>query len=249
MKLILLSLMFLLMKWEPICGKKVRTFCVRNNFGSRHCPSDRWVKWSNLHKYLKSNIKLLFPPLVFNLDEVVILSRIENLILTGMEPSTFTINCNATKHEASFIINRATFIQISNVKFRNCGANVIPYTVNNSFSEAYAALLLVNTTSVTISNVSFENSYGHAVIGINMLGYSKFRNVQIYHINGVNGRANDSTNTFVGGFLLLVYDTSTGRGKDFKNTLVIEKCSVFNIQQEMVFTLFHISRTILNHPQ
>ena len=219
---------------------------MRNNFGSRHCPSHRWVKWSNLHRYLKSNTRLLFPPLVFNLDEVVILSRIENLILTGMEPSTFTINCNATKHKASFIINRATFIQINNVKFRNCGANVIiPYTVNNSFSEAHAALLLVNTTSVTISNVSFENSYGHAVIGINMLGYSKFRNVQIYHINGVNGRANDSTNTFVGGFLLVFYDICTRRGKDFKNTLVIEKCSVFNIQQEKVFTLFHISRTIL----
>ena len=246
MKLILLWTMFLLMEWKPICGAKERIFCVsKHRFqNSRRCPI--WVTWSsilNTKKYFNSNTKLLFLPLVFNLDKVILLRSIENLTLTGMESSTFIINCTTTKHNTSFIINHAAFIQISNVKFRNCGANIIPYTINNSFSEAHAAILLSDTLSVTISNVSFENSYGHAVIGINPLGYSVFENIEIFHLNNANGRANDTTNAFIGGFVLAFYDTRSG--KDFTNILAIENCSIFSVQQEKVFTLFHVSRSVL----
>ena len=211
----------------------------------RHCTNYGCIRWSDLPKCLKSNTTLLFPPRVFNLDKVMILRGIENVTLTGMKSSVFTINCT-TKHNGSFVIDHAAFIQMSNVKFRNCGANIIPYTMNNSFSEAHAALLLTNTTSVNISNVSFENSYGHAVIGINMLGNSTFENVQIFHVNGVNSKVNDSTNVFVGGFVLAFYDKCTGRDRDFNNTrILIENCSVFNVQQKKVFTLFPVSRNIL----
>ena len=236
------------MEWDQSCG---RIFCVRKNFlqNSKDCPNNRWVMWKTIlnplltKKYLNCNTKLLFLPLVFNLDKVILVKDIENLTLTGIDSLAFTINCTTTKHNASFVINNAAHIQINNAKFRNCGANIIPYAINNSFSEAHAAMLLSNTISVTFSNISFKNSYGHAVIGINLLGYSVFQNISIFHTNSTNGRVNETKNTFIGGFVLAFYDTR--RGTDCTNVLVIENCSIFSVQQEKVFTLFHVSSTAL----
>ena len=250
MKVILLLMVFLLMELDikQVCGAKQKVFCVGTK-GSKpkYCQNGRWVSWSavsgNDKKYFNSYTKLFFSPVVYNLDKLLLLQDVENLTLAGIR-SSFTINCTNTGEIAALVILHAAFVQISNAKFQNCGGN-IHNVINNSLSEANAAIVLSEITSIVMLNVTFENVHGHAIVGLNLVGSSVLKNVKILNTHD-NGTANETRNACIGGFIFAFYDTRSDEDVKTKvNLLLLENCSVINVQQKKVFTLFPLLDNVL----
>jgi len=238
MKLILLLTMFLLIEWDikPTCGVDHK-FCVSQQITqiSKLCQNGSWIEWStiifNTEKYFNSNTRLHFLPQVYKLNESLLIRSVQNLTLVGMESSPFTIKCDG---RALLSVSHSAFVQVINTKFQNCGMNI--HSTN-------AAIILSNVTSVTISNITFENTHGHAIIGINLIGYSVLRHIKIFdvHSNSTSDRASEIEYVFTGGFILTYYNVTSN--EDFmieqNHTVLIEHCSIFSVvQQKKEFNFF-----------
>ena len=197
------------------------TYCVTFDAFKAYasCNCQYYTDWSTLtsnsSRYLKSYTKICFPLGTFNLSTKLIINNVTNISIIGTDSVKPTsIKC----FNNSFLaISNSKFVEIQNFKLETCGANAQQYM------EAYTALLLQNVRSVSIYNIVFKNSYGHSIIGINLMGSSVFQQVTVFYIN-------DSRVSYVrmGGIILMFTDEITNHSNNgIQQNILIESCQLY----------------------
>ena len=185
-----------------------RIYCVKTNpLGkprlSNNCQ--KYITWSTMtahySKYFTSYTKIRFPIGSFNLDKGLFINNVTNISLIGSDYNKPTsIKCF---NKGFFSISNAAFVEIRNFKLETCGANTKQHI---KVSDTYTALLLHNARSVNIFGLTFKNSYGHSIIGINVMEFSVFRQVSIFYEEDNS----DISKRKMGGVILSFSDETTG---------------------------------------
>ena len=210
-----------------------KMYCVTFN-GSKtsttSCNCQNYTDWStmtsNSSRYFKSYTKICFPLGTFNLSTKLIINNVTNISIIGIDSVTPTsIKC----FNNSFLsISNAKFVEIQNLKLESCGANAERY-IKLQDLEAYTALLLQNVRSVSIFNIVFKNSYGHSIIGINLMNSSVLQQISIFYINDSSVHKDK-----MGGIILMFTDEIANYGSyGIQQNILIECCQIYymnNIQ-------------------
>ena len=162
----------------------------------------QFLQWSsiqhNISSYVKSQAKVCFLPGEYQLDQQVVISNVNNLMIIGMSSVTFKCADNV-----AIFINASITVRIQNFKFVNCGIKKSPPFNYKGLYKISATVSLLNVYSVVLSNITFENSFGHGIVGINVLGSSTLVNITVYHNNNLSG----NSLTPIGGIILVYVDT------------------------------------------
>ena len=208
-----------------------KTFCVKSNILETNtkfsCICHNYTDWSTLisnsSRYLKSYTKICFPLGTFNLSTKLMINNVSNISIIGTDSVKPTsIKC----YNNSFLaISNSKFVEIQNLKLETCGANVQRY-IEVEDMQAYTALLLQNVRSVAIFNIVFRNSYGHSIIGINLMGSSVIQQVIVFYVSDSSVRE-----VRMGGIILMFTANHSNYGK--QQNILIEHCQVYymnNIQ-------------------
>ena len=208
-----------------------KVYCVKSNVSDvseASCNCQNYTNWSTLTsnstKYFNSFTKICFPKGSFNLTTRLLIRNVTNISLVGSVADKLTsIKCF---NNAFFSISNAAFVEIKGIKLETCGANTERYI---KVHEAYTALLLHNVISVTIFNVTFKNSYGHSILGINLMNSSVLQQVSIFYM-----KDNSTKKKKMGGIVLMFTDVITNYSThSSQQNILIERCQVYymnNIQ-------------------
>jgi len=188
-----------------------------------HCHN--YTDWlaliSDSSRYFKSYTKIYFLSGTFNLSTQINIDNVTNISINGIDSIKITsIKCS---NNAFLFISNATFVQIENFELIACGRNVAQYTKGQ---EAYTALFLHNVVSVNISNVAFKNSYGHSIIGINLMGSSVLQQVSVFYMNG----SNNVNKLQMGGIFLMFSDEITYHIYNMPQNVIIEHCNIYYME-------------------
>ena len=211
-----------------------KTFCVKSNILETNtkfsCNCHNYTDWptltSNSSRYLKSYTKICFPLGTFNLSTKLMINNVSNISIIGTDSVKPTsIKC----YNNSFLaISNSKFVEIQNLKLENCGANVQRY-IKVEDMQAYIALLLQNVRSVAIFNIVFRNSYGHSIMGINLMGSSVIQQVTVFYVSDSSVRE-----VRMGGIILMFTANHSNYGQ--QQNILIEHCQVYymnNIQERI----------------
>ena len=101
--------------------------------------------------------------------------------LTLKSKSGVKIKC---RNSFGFAFLNITNLTFQNISMHNCGAKLSAQLVQQAFSlqiakpkririQPYVAVFVVNIHSLTMSEVTVSNSYGHGLLGLNIIGDSK----------------------------------------------------------------------------
>ena len=206
-----------------------KIYCVRSDvsdISAAGCHCQNYTDWStmvsNSSDYFKSYTRICFSLDSFNLSKKLIISNVANISIIGINSTS--IKCF---NDSFLYISNATFVQIQNIELENCGANVHQYV---KVQEACTALLLHNVGSAAILNVAFKSSYGHSIIGVNLMGSSVIQRVSVCYINDTS----IVSKTAMGGIVLTFSDEMISENIYGKQQYVfIENCTIYymhNIQ-------------------
>ena len=205
------------------------TFCVtfdvsKTSRSSASCNCHNYTDWSTLtsnsSRYFKSYTKICFPLGTFNLSTKLIINNVTNISIIGTDSVKPTsIKC----FNNSFLaISNSKFVEIQNLKLETCGANAQQY-IEVEDMQAYTALLLQNVRSVALFNIVFKNSYGHSIIGINLMDFSVIQQVTVFYVNDSSVRKERK-----GGIILMFTDELTNHSNYGKQqNILIESCQVY----------------------
>ena len=201
-----------------------KIYCVKSNFyqtsDSATCNCQSYMDWSTLttnsSKFLTSYTKICFPFSPFNLSARLIINDVSNISLIGTNSDKLTsIKCFNNSYIS---ISNATFVDIQNFELENCGIDTEQYI---KVREAYAALLLYNVISVTIFGVTFKNSYGHSIIGTNLIESSVLQQILVLYMK-------DNSSTIKGGIVLMFSDEITNnRNHGKQQNILIKHCKIY----------------------
>ena len=225
-----LSVVVLLLFIQGLALKE-KVFCIKSNVSETStkvsCICQNDIDWSSLtlnsSRYIKSYTKICFPLGTFNLSTKLIINNVTNVSIIGTDSVKPTsIKC----FNNSFLsISNAASVEIQNLKLDTCGANVHQY-IEAQDMQAYTAMLLQNVRSVAIFNVVFKNSYGHSIIGINLLDSSVFQQVSVFYTND-----SSMSKKIKGGIIVMFNDEMTNNRKYGNNgtqqNIVIERCQIY----------------------
>ena len=208
-----------------------KIFCVKSHTTETStkvsCICHNYTDWSTMtlssSRYFKSYTKICFPLGTFNLSTKLIINNVTNISIIGIDSTS--IKC----FNNSFLsISNAKFVEIQNLKLETCGANVHQYMEVQDM-QAYTALLLQKVRSVAIFNIVFKNSYGHSIIGINLMNSSVFQQVTVFYTNDSSVRKDK-----MGGIILIFTDQIANYGSyGIQQNILIERCKIYymnNIQ-------------------
>ena len=178
------------------------------------------IPWEDIYKdtsrYFTSHTKIILNSGMYYLQEQVLITKVQNLSITGT--SSVTVNC---ANDAAIHINSSTAVRVQHMKFMNCGMSTIYPTLHN-FT---AAISLLNVQSIVLSNITFENSLGHGIVGINVLGSSTLVNITVYHNNNLSGNSLRP----MGGIILVYVNTIDGvhhNQTQLENNVLIQNCTI-----------------------
>ena len=178
------------------------------------------IPWEDIYKdtsrYFTSHTKIILNPGTYYLQKQVLITKVQNLLITGT--SSVTVNC---ANDAAIHINSSIAVRVQHVKFMNCGISSAYPTLHN-FT---AAISLFNVQSIVLSNITFENSLGHGIVGINVLGSSTLVNITVYHNNNLSGNSLRP----MGGIILVYVDTIDGvhhNQTQLENNVSIQNCTI-----------------------
>ena len=205
------------------------TFCVtfdvsKTSRASASCNCHNYTDWSaltsNSSRYFKSYTKICFLLGTFNLSTKLIINNVTNISIIGTDSVKPTsIKCF---NNSFLVINNSEFVEIQNLKLETCGASVQRY-IEVQDMQAYTALLLLNVRSVAIYNIAYKNSYGHSIIGINLIGSSVFQQVTVFYTN-------DSSvhKVRMGGIILMFTDELTNHSNyGIRQNILIKHYQVY----------------------
>ena len=180
-----------------------KVYCVKSKTSKIvSCKCQRYIDWSTVTSsslsYFTSYTKVCFPFGTFKLSTELLIGNATNVSIIGIDSNSPTsIKC----FNNSFLsISNATFVKIQNFELQDCGANV---QQDIKIQGAHTALLLCNVISVTIFNVTFKNSYGHSILGINLMGSSVLQQVSIFYMKDNNSSTKKRK---IGGIALMFSD-------------------------------------------
>jgi len=224
-KLIMKKLFVVLLLILPCFTFEENTYCIKSSNSPetsevlRHCRN--YTNWLSLisdsSRYFKSYTKIYFLSDTFNLSTQLTIDNVTNISINGIDSIKLTsIKCS---NHAFLSISNATSVQIENFELIACGRNVARYIKGN---EAYTALFLRNV-SVSILNVMFKNSYGHSIIGIDLIGYSVLQQVSVLYMNDSN-----VSKMKMGGIVLMFSDEITNHiyNNIMPRNIIIEHCQI-----------------------
>ena len=195
-----------------------KVYCVKSETSKMvSCKCQRYIDWSTLtsnsSSYFASYTKIYFPFDTFKLSTKLSIGNATNISIIGIDSNSPTpIKC----YNNSFLsISNATFVKIQNFELQDCGANVQQFI---KVHEAYTALLLHNVISVAIFNVTFKNSYGHSIIGINLMGSSTLQQISIFYLKDNNSSTSERK---LGGIVLMFSDETVDYSKYNNNQNIL----------------------------
>ena len=194
---------------------------IPESYGDRNDPEEKLnIPWEYIYqdtsRYFTSHTQIILNPGIYYLQKQVLVTKVQNLSITGISP--VTINCIK---DASMHINSSTAVRVQNVKFVNCGTSSV-YPTSHNFT---ATISLLNVQSIVLSNITFENSLGHGIVGINVLGSSTLVNITVYHNNNLSGNSLRP----MGGIILVYVDTIDGVHHNqiqMENNVLIQNCII-----------------------
>ena len=136
----------------------------------------------NITKYFTSNTQLLFLPGLHHLHTDLIIQNVHNISLIGSTANgttldTVIIQCNSS---VGIVMANITNLIMSNMVIKGCNKSTQRvYGVNQ---QVYVAVNIKNSFDVILSyvHIYMENKYilhTYSLLGINVLGKSKFSNL------------------------------------------------------------------------
>ena len=172
--LIIVSLFFLLTS----AAKQKVNVCHLKSYCTQGRKASCCYEWPvhNFSKLATSNMVLHVSPGKYNLNSNIQITAVKNFIINGNDAKFI---CNNSKSGFYFSVINSSSIHIVNVKFIGCG-QIIEHSTNSTKS---AAVYLLDTSSVNMTNVVFQNNCGYGIIGINVVGETVFKNVNISQRN------------------------------------------------------------------
>ena len=202
-----------------------KIYCVKVNISERSeisCNCQNYIDWStlisNISEYFNSYTKICFSNGSYNLSTKLFISNITNISLIGSDSKKLTsIKCF---NNSFFSVSHTTSVEMHNITLETCGANIESYV---KVREAYTALLLYNVRSVTVYNVMFKNSYGHSIIGINLIECSVLQQVSIFYM-----KDNGTSKKKMGGIVLMFTDEIVNYSN--QQTVLIRQCHIFYVK-------------------
>ena len=221
---------------KPVVSQKGREFCVQPthqyDMGTEIINCSNHTTWtsilSNPSSYLTSLMKLYFVPGEYHLDRHLQINDVKNFSIIG-DQEEFTIQCSMNTSNVSLSISNSLFVELKNVKFKNCKMSIqhVQFITSNSplSTNIRAAVFLYNVTSLNMANIGIENCYCHGIVGVNTLG--TLRNISIFYTY-----KNDVTNhsIAIGGFVLVYFDYDV-QNHNYKKMqeILIDGCAIFNM--------------------
>ena len=212
-----------------VLPKHGRFVCVKPTHEYNETEEGSCEEWfsvaSSPERYFTSHTHIRILPGVYHMNITYNLSVISvtNFSIVGSNETAVIIKCVSSKANEMMRIINSSFVEISHIKFVDCGGYIKPAQNQKIFpSTAGTAMYLQNVNSIKLLNVSFENSYGHGIFGVNVMGYSFFRSITVFLSKLRKSRV------YSGGIILLYTDTTSSGIKNEQNVL-IENLEVFNI--------------------
>ena len=89
--------------------------------------------------YVKSHTKVCFLPGEYQLDQQLVISNVNNLLMIGVSKMTFECASNA-----AIFINASIAVRIQNFKFVNCGIKKSPPVDNKALYKISTVVCLLN---------------------------------------------------------------------------------------------------------
>ena len=217
---------------------KEKIYCVKLN-GSEtseaSCSCQEYADWSavisNSSQYFASYTKICFPSGNFALSTKLSIFNVTNISIIGYNSDKPTsISCF---DNSSVFVSNVAFLKIQNFELKTCGRKVQKYIERRG---AYSAFFLNNVRSATISNLVFKNSYGHSIIGNNLMGSTVLQQVSVVYVND----SSIASRTLIGGIILIFSDEITKHNNGIiyhsqQQNILIEQCQVYymnNMRQE-----------------
>ena len=219
-----------------VLPKHGRFVCVKPTHEYNETEEDSCEQWFSVatspERYFTSHTHIRILPGVYHMNIAYNLSVIgvTNFSIVGSNETAIIIKCFSNKANEMMHIINSSFVEISHIKFVNCGGYIKPTQNQNMFpSTAGTAMYLQNVNSIKLFNISFENSYGHGIFGVNVMGYSFLRSITVFLSNLWKSRV------YSGGIILLYTNTTSSAIKNEQNVL-IKNLEVFNINSINQFT-------------
>ena len=161
----------------------------------------------NISRYFVSNTKFYFLPGTYELDEHLQITNIKSFSITGDKQEFTIMICPANTSNASLSVSNSSFVELNNIKFKNCKMNIqhINFKAVGSllFTCTSAAVFVHNVTALKIVNVSFENCNCHGIVGFNMLGSTSLLNISIFQRDI---QRDEKVTINIGGFIPVYFD-------------------------------------------
>ena len=156
----------------------------------------------NITKYFTSNTQLLFLPGLHHLHTDLVIQNVHNISLIGSTANgttldTVIIQCNSS---VGIVMTNITNLTMSNIVIKGCNKSTPRvYGVNQ---QVYIAVTIKNSFDVILSwvHIYMENKdilHTYSLLGINVLGKSKFSNFScnkiILHYHDIQTRNINNT--------------------------------------------------------
>ena len=202
-----------------------KTYCIKLNGSETSealCSCQEYVDWStvisNSSQYFTSYTKICFPSDNFKLSTKISIINVTNISIIGLNSVKSTsISCS---NNSFVLITNVTFLQMQNFELKACGGKVQRHI---EYHGAHTALLLDNVRSATISNIVFKNSYGHSIIGNNLMGSTVLQQVSVVYVND----SSIVSRTLMGGIILLFLGEITKYSNHSQQqNILIEQCQI-----------------------
>ena len=210
-------------------------YITRGPYSDENETEEVFLQWStiqhNISRYLTSHTEICFLSGEYNFDQRLTIESVNNVSIIGKSAVTF--KCT---NDTAIFINDSIAVRIHNVKFVNCGVNEA-YFVNDIPFIFKTTISLLNVQSIVLSNITFQNSFGHGIVGINVLGSSTLVNITVYHNNNLSGNSLRP----MGGIILVYVDTIDGVHHNqiqLENNVLIQNCIICCMSEQPNLKLF-----------
>ena len=153
-----------------VTAQKERVYCVSSTYqnvnatGTKVIDCSNFINWTsillNTSRYFVSNTKLYFLPGTYELDEHLQITNIKNFSITGDKEKITIMMCPANTSNVSLSISNSSFVELNNIKFKNCKMNIqhIDFKSGSGLlsTGTSAAVFVYNVTALKIANVSLK---------------------------------------------------------------------------------------------
>jgi len=196
----------------------------------------------NISNFSLTNTKIqLSSEAVYNLAKQLEIKNASNvsLVCNGTSKEFATINCT---QKSMLVITGSVSMTIKNIVFIKCGSKfdnkifgkkVFPKTTA-------AAMVFYNVSSVKVIECLFVNSYGHGIVGLNVV--KNFNVKKVKFKQNASTTINGSARVFQGGILLYM-DKSN---RKLQLAILIKQCNFIGIKS-MWTNLLNNSGIKINH--